>query len=79
MHIFQQLYLYDVVCDSGTIRLVGGSNQYDGRIEICINNRWGSVCSNNWDATDASVACKQLGYSEHSKLVLWKLGENQKY
>lgn len=47
--------------------MVGGSNQYEGRVEICINNVWGTICDNMWDAMDASVACKQLGYSENGK------------
>ena len=57
------------MCDSGSIRLVDGTNQYNGRIEVCINSMWGSVCDTMWDATDASVACKQLGYSENSKFI----------
>ncbi len=55
------------MCENGLIRLLGGSNMYEGRVEICINRVWGSVCDSSWDSTDASVACKQLGFSEHSK------------
>lgn len=66
------LILSFLACESGAIRLVGGANQYEGRVELCINNVWGTICDNSWDATDASVACKQLGYSEHSKLKIWR-------
>jgi len=27
-------------CTYGDVRLVGGSNQYEGRVEVCINDQW---------------------------------------
>lgn len=51
------------VCDSGDIRLVGGSSPNEGRVEVCLNNNWGTVCDDFWNTPDATVVCRQLGYS----------------
>lgn len=51
-------------CADGSVRLVNGSEGrlYEGRVEVCINNHWGSVCDQQWDSNDAYVVCNQLGY-----------------
>ena len=50
-------------CTNGDIRLRGGTNRFEGRVEICINNQWGTVCDDAWGTADANVACRQLGFA----------------
>ena len=49
-------------CTYGALRLAGGSDKYEGRVEICINDAWGTVCDDFWGNVDAAIVCQQLGY-----------------
>ena len=64
-------------CTDGDVRLIGGRVDYEGRVEICNNNAWGTVCLGasrstiyTWDTTDARVVCRQLGHQEFGELLL---------
>ena len=49
-------------CFPGELRLVGGIITNEGRVEICSNNEWGTVCDFSWRSAEAAVVCRQLGY-----------------
>ena len=48
-------------CTTGAVRLANGPNKYEGRVEICINNAWGTVCHSEFSSEDAQVICKDVG------------------
>ncbi len=60
--IFFLTVVVDGSCANGDVRLRGGGTRREGRVEICINNRWGTICDTEWDNDEASVVCQQLGY-----------------
>ena len=52
------------------MRLVNGGSSLEGRLEVCLNGVWGTVCDQSWDDTDAGVACSQMGHSARGKYLL---------
>ena len=50
-------------CTEGDVRLLEGTTHLEGRVSVCKNNIWGTVCDNGWSTNDATVVCRQLGLS----------------
>lgn len=53
--------------DEGSLRLVGWLEADAGRLEVCRNGVWGTICVNEsldlWPHKNAEVACRDLGYA----------------
>ena len=60
-------------CTHGSLRLVNGTHQVgvaEGRLELCLNQVWGTVCGDQIGVTEATVACRQMeGFSDEGTLA----------
>ncbi|XP_048767769.2 deleted in malignant brain tumors 1 protein-like [Ostrea edulis] len=51
------------------LRLVNGSSENEGRVEIFINKEWGTICGIGMDRDSALIICKKLGYSGYASVT----------
>ena len=56
-------------CTNGDVRLMGGANSLEGRVEICQSNVYSTVCDDFWDELEARVVCRQLGYTGDGEYI----------
>ena len=63
------------------MKLAGNVSEHEGRVEVCLNGVWGTVCDDQWGASDAMVVCKELGLPAECKIMkCWTLwGESGLY
>eukprot|EP00057_Strongylocentrotus_purpuratus_P007417 XP_011661891.1 PREDICTED: neurotrypsin isoform X2 [Strongylocentrotus purpuratus] len=47
-----------------SVRLYGGSSDKEGFVQINVAGEWRNICNDGWDALDALVTCRQLGFTE---------------
>ena len=52
------------------MRLMEGKEEWEGRLEVCYNKRWGTVSGDEWSLTNSHVVCNALGYNITSKTFL---------
>jgi hypothetical protein len=55
------------------IRLAGSTGPSQGRVEIEVNNTWGTICDSNFGRDEAMVICKMLGLKWVIKTQIWML------
>ena len=60
------LYTEIVPCsERGAVRLTHSNIDSLGRLEVCYDGYWGSVCDDSANVSIAAVVCRQLGYDEN--------------
>ncbi|XP_052782340.1 adhesion G protein-coupled receptor L3-like isoform X2 [Mya arenaria] len=48
------------IIDDTKVRLVDGPTKYEGRVEVYVNGRWGTICDDHFNTDAASVVCRML-------------------
>ena len=67
IYTFNSESLTEDDCTDGDVRLEGTPLLSQGRVEICFNSSWGTICRDSWDNRDAAVVCEQLGFGRDGK------------
>lgn len=58
-------------CQDGDLRLQDGQNYTEGRVEVCFDGIWGTICDDQWSPEDAMVVCRQLGLSTTGMVLMY--------
>ena len=64
-------------CNEGDVRLVNGTVEMEGRLEVCTGGVWGTVCGYSFTRTAAYVACKQLGHDDVNGMSLYVVANSR--
>lgn len=64
-------------CVDGEMRLIkdGEVSSFEGRIEVCLNDAWGSVCWDFFDELEVKVVCNYFNFPEDggNENLTWEL------
>ncbi|XP_064108356.1 uncharacterized protein LOC135216798 [Macrobrachium nipponense] len=53
------------------VRLVNGSGNHEGRVEVKAFGRWGTICDDMWGLPEGDVLCQQLGFNLGAREVFF--------
>jgi hypothetical protein len=56
----------DTTCSDRDLRVVGGPTVREGRVEVCYNHAWGTVCNEVYGPTAAGILCRELDFRPSS-------------
>ena len=56
-------------CVEGEVRMIGGEKEGEGRVELCVDGFWGTVCGDGFDQKAAFVICRHFGF--HKTARMW--------
>ena len=74
-----QVDLTDSEIETEYSHFITGGQLRVGRVEVCSEGRYGTVCDDTWDYEDASVICSQIGFSRYGKLAVHKLTHSYRW
>ena len=61
------------VCLHGDVRLITAESsslsESWGRVEVCLSGVWSSICGSEWSNDEATVVCRQLGYTSSGMVM----------
>lgn len=52
------------------MRFTDGASSREGRLEVCMDGYWGSVCGFGWSLANSLVACRNAGYETLRKSII---------
>ena len=55
-------------CSDGDLRFVGGYSEFDGLLQVCFDQRWGTINGDGWSYSDNQVVCRQKGFESTGEL-----------
>ena len=53
-----------------------GEFEWEGRLEVCFGQRWGTVSSDGWTETNSQVVCNDLGYDPDTGRFAYRISNS---
>ncbi|XP_022111583.1 scavenger receptor cysteine-rich domain superfamily protein-like [Acanthaster planci] len=70
-------HLEDAGVQCISVRLAGGSDVNEGRLEVFLDGKWGTVCGNSWRREEATVACRQMEFPNAIEIAQGEYSNNR--